>query len=177
MQSVLSKIGPVMQVAYVPQDFYAAITYWTGVMGVGPFFQIPNAGLENVRYYGESTDMEFSLALAYWGDIQIELIQPVNDSPSMYVDWLAQGKEGVQHMCVLTADFEGAMAICTEHNLTTIHDADVPGGGKVAYVDTGGGDGTVLEILQPAPGSDEFFEMIKETCANWDGSEPIRKLG
>ena len=39
------------------------------------------------------------------------------------------------------------------------------------YVDTGGGPGTMVEILKPGPGGREFFAHMK-AAANWDGSDP-----
>ena len=37
----------------------------------------------------------------------------------------------------------------------------MPGGGEVIYVDTGGGPGTMVEILKPAPGGrDEGFAHL-----------------
>ena len=177
MNTLIPELGPIMQMAYVPADFDAAHEFWTKTMGVGPFFFIPDSGLENMRYMGEPTEASFGLALAYWGDIQIELIKLNNDAPSMYKQWLDDGKEGVQHVCALTDDFSSAMAVCKQKELTAIHEADVPGGGKVAYVDTKGGDGTVLEILQPAPGAQQLFDMMKQASIGWDGSDPLRVLG
>jgi len=80
----LSRLGPVMQLAWLPPDFDAAVRYWTEVMGVGPFFLMENIQLNDMRYLGQPTDAVFSLALSYWGDTQIELIRPENDAPSIY---------------------------------------------------------------------------------------------
>lgn len=177
MLSHISKIGPIMQMAYVPSDFDAAVKFWTETMGVGPFFYIPHSGLQDTLFRGAPTDLDFGLALAYWGDIQIELIKVHNDAPSMFKEWRSAGKEGVHHLCVLTEDMSQARAICAEAGFTVLQEAEVPGGGKVVYMDTGGGDGTIVEILQPAPGSDMFFDMMRQAAVDWDGSEPFRTIG
>ena len=49
--------------------------------------------------------------------------------------------------------------------------------GYVLYVDTGGGPGSIVEILQLSTGTDGLFGMIKAASVGWDGSEPLRKLG
>src|SRR5690606_23902147 len=36
--SLISRLGNVMQLAFVPRDFDAAVRFWTETMGVGPFF-------------------------------------------------------------------------------------------------------------------------------------------
>jgi methylmalonyl-CoA/ethylmalonyl-CoA epimerase len=170
----LSAIGPVMQIAFAPTDFDAAVKHWTETMGVGPFFLMENIVLEDLRYRGEPSDFVFSLALAYWGDIQIELIRPENNAPSIY-----DGKMGdaLHHTCVLTDDIEKARIIVLESGATILVEAKVGASGHVLYVDTGGGPGSIVEILQTASGSAGLFKMIKDASVGWDGSEPLRKLG
>jgi hypothetical protein len=50
------------------------------------------------------------------------------------------------------------------------------GGGEVIYVDTGGGPGTMVEILEPGPGTAGFFAMMREAARGWDGADPLRTL-
>jgi hypothetical protein len=70
-----------------------------------------------------------------------------------------------------------ARAACAAAGATVEQEAKVPGGGEVIYVDTGGGPGTMVEILKPAPGGREFFAMMAAAHKGWDGADPIRKLG
>lgn len=172
----LAAIGPVMQMAYVPVDFEGAVRYWADVMGVGPFFLIENIALEDMRYRGESSDAVFSIALAYWGEVQIELIRPENDAPSVY-----GGDYGVRdrlhHVCILTDDIEKARAICEAQSAEILVEARVGEDGAVLYADPGAGPGHVVEILQPTSGSADLFAMIRAAAADWDGSDPLRALG
>lgn len=170
----ISAIGPVMQIAFVPANFDAAIEHWTRTMGVGPFFLIENIALEGMRYLGEPSDCVFTIALAYWGDIQVELIRQENDAPSIY-----RSCEGgaLHHTCVLTDDIEMARDIADAAGASILVEAKVGEDGAVLYVDTGGGPGTIVEILQPASGSDALFAMIKDASVGWDGRDPVRRLG
>jgi methylmalonyl-CoA/ethylmalonyl-CoA epimerase len=169
----ISAIGPVMQIAFVPADFDAAIKYWTHTMGVGPFFLIENIALENMRYLGEPSDCVFTIALAYWGDMQVELIRQENDAPSIYRG-CADG--ALHHSCVLTDDIVKARDIALAAGASILVEAKVGEDGAVLYVDTGGGPGTIVEILQPATGSDALFAMIKDASVGWDGRDPVRRL-
>lgn len=72
--------------------------HWTERLGVGPFFHVERAPIEDFRYMGEPSDLEASIALANSGGLQIELIEQRNDAPSMYRDFLAAGNEGLQHV-------------------------------------------------------------------------------
>ena len=170
----LSSIGPVMQLAFVPRDFDAAIAHWTGTMGVGPFYLLENIALEEMRYRGQPSDCVFTVALAYWGDMQIELIRQENDAPSIY-----KGAEGgaLHHVCLLTEDIVAARVIALAAGATLLVEAKVGTDGGVIYVDTGNGPGSIVEILQPASGSEGLFAMIKAASVGWDGSAPVRTLG
>jgi methylmalonyl-CoA/ethylmalonyl-CoA epimerase len=170
----ISAIGPVMQIAFVPSDFDAAIRYWTQMMGVGPFFLIENIALEDMRYLGEPSDCVFTIALAYWGDVQVELIRQENDAASIY-----QGCAGdaLHHTCVLTDDIAKARSIALAAGASILVEAKVGEDGAVLYVDTRGGPGSIVEILQPASGSAGLFAMIKDASVGWDGSDPVRRLG
>lgn len=173
----IKDIGPVMQIAFVPKDFDAAIRYWTEVMGVGPFYLMENIKLENLRYLGEPTDCVFSLALAYWGDMQIELIRPENDAPGIYTGQYGAGGEVLHHTCILTHDMASARKISDAAGAKVLVEGKVGDDGSVIYVDTGNGTGSIVEILQPASGSEGLFAMIKAASVGWDGRDPVRKLG
>lgn len=62
--------------------------------GVGPWFYVDRVQTDYFRHRGVDSDMEMSVAVANSGDIQIELIQQRNDSPSAYKEFLDAGREG-----------------------------------------------------------------------------------
>jgi hypothetical protein len=171
----IASIGPVMQIAFVPEDFDAALEHWTTVMGVGPFFLLENLKLEGMYYRGEPSDCVFTLALAYWGDIQVELIRQENDSPSIYRDLSNNG--AMHHVCILTDDVAAARRKLLAAGAELLVEAKVGTDGGVIYVDTKGYPGGIVEVLQPATGSRDFFAMMHEAARTWDGSEPVRKRG
>lgn len=170
----INQIGPVMQIAFVPGDFDAALRHWTQVMGVGPFFLLEDIKLEDSRYLGAPNECLFSIALAYWGGLQVELIRQQNDAPSIYRNVNGQG---LHHTCLITDDIVAARAIAEAAGATLLVEGRVGADGAVIYVDTGGGPGTIVEVLQPATGMLDLFAMIRKASHGWDGSEPLRRLG
>ncbi|WP_439568630.1 VOC family protein [Sphingopyxis sp.] len=172
----LASLGDVMQLAYVPSDFDAAVAHWTEVVGAGPFFLLPNMSLPGGRYRGEPSDPVFTMALGYWGDMQIELIRPENDAPSIY-----RGAYGVtdrlHHVCMLVDSIAEARTRCGEVGAEIIFEAPVGDSGGVIYADPGTGPGNLIELLEPQAGTRELFAMMREAARNWDGSEPLRTLG
>jgi methylmalonyl-CoA/ethylmalonyl-CoA epimerase len=173
----IARLGDVMQMAYVPADFEAVLKYWTKTIGAGPFFSIEHVKLERTRYRGQPVDVDFSMMLGYWGEMQIELIRQHNDAPSIFRAWRDAGHEGLHHICVLIDDLGAARELCSRAGVSIAQDALVPGGGEVIYVDTGAGPGSLVEMLKPPPGTREFFKMMREAHRTWDGSEPVRRLG
>jgi methylmalonyl-CoA/ethylmalonyl-CoA epimerase len=107
----IARLGPVMQMAYVPRDLDAALGYWTRTMGVGPFFRLEHIALDQAKYRGEAAEVDFSVCIAYWGDIQIELIEQHNDAPSIYKRWRDEGREGLHHVCIVVDDLQHARAV------------------------------------------------------------------
>ncbi|QDH33786.1 VOC family protein [Porphyrobacter sp. YT40] len=177
----IASLGEVMQLAFVPEDFDAAVRHWTEVMGVGPFFLIEGIHLDGMKYRGQPTEAVFDLALAYWGEMQIELIRPRDDHPSIYTGEYARVGNGLHHVCILVDDIAEARRVCAEAGAEVMIEGTF-GTSEVIYVDPGaknggGGPGTLVEILQQANDGPDLFGMIKAAGVGWDGSEPLRRLG
>lgn len=176
-KSAIATLGEVMQLAYVPSDFDGALKFWIETMGAGPFFALDHVKLDDLKYLGQPADIDFSMVLGYWQDMQIELIRQHNDAPSIYKRWRDEGREGLHHVCILVDDMAHARKICAGAGASIAQEGKLAGGGEVIYADTHGGPGTMVEILKPAPGTRELFAMMREAARNWNGSDPVRKLG
>lgn len=174
--SGLAGLGAIMQMAYVPDDFDAAVDHWTKRMGVGPFFLLEDIHLDGMTYKGAPTEARFDLALAYWGDIQIELIRPRDDHPSIYTGEYADVGGGLHHVCILVDDIADAYAACERHGAEIVIEGNF-GASKVIYADPGMGPGSLIEVLQQDPDGPDLFGMIKAAGDGWDGTEPLRSLG
>lgn len=175
MKTPLSDLGTVCQIAYCPRDFDAALKFWTETMGVGPFFRRGPLNFPGLLYRGQPSDITFNMAIGYWGDIQIELIEQTNDQPSIYRDWTDRGMEGVHHICIVVDDVQAARALCVERGYSIEQELYYPGGGAI-YVDAGGGAGTLTEMVQLSPEQSARFDSYREAARNWDGTDPVRAL-
>lgn len=173
MDRRIAALGGVMQLAYVPRDLDAAIRFWTGTMGVGPFFRLPHIRYQAARYRGRPSQIDFSVLIAQWGAVQVELIEQHCDSPSIYRDWLEAGHDGVQHVCIVTESLTHARAVCEAAGGAIVQEIDLDGAAAF-YADMGGGPGTMVEVLEPSPGILQSFQIIRDAAAGWDGSNPVR---
>jgi catechol 2,3-dioxygenase-like lactoylglutathione lyase family enzyme len=166
-QPLIAQLGTVMQLAFVPQNFDVALRYWTQTLGVGPFFSMEHISLPNCRYEGQPSDIDFSIAIAYWGDMQIELIRQHNDAPSIYKRWRDEGREGLHHVCIVVDDMAKARRTCAAAGARVAQEAD----------DAGGGPGGLIELIQLPRATLDAFGAMREVCSHWDGRDPLRKLG
>jgi methylmalonyl-CoA/ethylmalonyl-CoA epimerase len=177
MKPSIASLGRVMQIAFVPGDFDAALQHWTKTMGVGPFFSLEHISLPNCRYEGQPADIDFSIAIADWGDLQVELVRQHNDAPSIYKRWRDEGREGLHHVCIVVDDMARARAVCAAAGARVAQEGEVAGGGEVIYVDAGGGSGGLIELIRLPQATLDGFAAMREACRNWDGQDPLRPIG
>ena len=169
--------GKVCQNGYVVRDIEAALTHWTEVLGIGPFYYIERVKCDWFTYKGEPSPVEMSIALANTGDLQIELIQQRNDAPSMYMDFLNAGREGLQHMSYWTTDYQADYDRALAAGYKIGHEGQINGpDGRFVYFDTETHPGTVIEMSDISGAKGKFFEHIRKAAMAWDGSDPIRPV-
>jgi methylmalonyl-CoA/ethylmalonyl-CoA epimerase len=166
--------GPIVQTAFVVTDIDEGIAYWTQSMRVGPFFKFPKIVYAESDYRGMSCPIETDVALAYSGELMIELVKPLG--PSIFAEFLEQGHVGVQHFAALTADMGAARADIERRGGTRIQGGSVAEGSSVAYFEIPGLHPAVLEIACLHPPILNLFDAIKSACAAWDGETPILHL-
>ena len=98
----------------------------------GPFFWFDDVGATEGRHRGEPADFPTSTAaIAYAGDMQIELVCQENDEPGIFRD-LFPRQHGLHHVAVVCEDYEAE------------RDAYVAAGAEVAYEAFIGGHPHVL---------------------------------
>jgi len=167
--------GPAMQNGYVVENLDAALEYWTNVLGVGPFFKSEHINLEYYEFNGKACDIDFSVALSYWGDLQIELIEQHNDTPTPYVDFLKRHGPGLHHVACQNGkplDENLKYLASLGHTPTTV--GKVRNGGRFVYFDMGGHAGTTVEIGDASPALLAYFERMRLATIAWDGSDAVR---
>ncbi|WP_034294461.1 VOC family protein [Herbaspirillum sp. RV1423] len=167
-------LGEIKQLGYVVEDIQAAMTYWSEVLGVGPWYYMERVPLKNYRYKGEPQDIHSSVALANSGNVQVELIQQRNDAPSMYRDFLKAGRTGLQHLAYWTEDFDNDLARLLEKGWKIGMSGEVGERGRFVYFETEYHPGTVIELSEIAGPKGTVFRIIRESSEGWDGSDPVR---
>ena len=169
----MQALGPIMQNGFVVADWREAALHWAETLGVGPFFVVEHVEFSECRYQGESTNIDMSVAIAYAGGFQIELVEQHNDAPSIYRDFLLNNAPGLQHVGALTEDLDAALDL-NDLRERIVQDGVTAAGQRFAYVDTVLHNGTMLEIIETDEAMRKGFAYMQDAAADWDGSRPVR---
>ena len=174
-KSRFAELGEINQIAFIPEDFDACLRFWTEVMGAGPFFILSGTIATSSSYLGAPTNPVLDIALGHWGDLQIEIIRQTNDDPSPYKAWRDAGGVGVHHTCIAVPDIAAAKMLAAEKGMEVLL-TGAANGAEWIYVDTGGGPGTIVEIIQHSVASQGLMDMVRASARGWDGSDPVRRM-
>ncbi|MCL6250874.1 VOC family protein [Altererythrobacter sp. KTW20L] len=168
-------MGGVAQTAFIVPDLPTAICHWVADMGAGPFFVLPNLLVPGQTYRGSPSTADVTLAMGFAGHMMIELIQPLDDNPSVYRETIALRGYGYHHVGIACDDVEAASRAYQQRGYVEAYRAAVPTGGEVVYLDNGTGRSLgFIELLPVTPGMDETFTRFWEASRQWDGRDPIR---
>ena len=167
--------GPLRQMGFVVRDIEAAMRHWIDVCGVGPWFYTDRLPVNSFSYRGARHDgLHLSVALANSGDVQLELIQQRCATPSMGRDFLAAGREGLQHWSSWPEDYDARYERALANGYTVGQEGDSPRG-RFVYFAQEGHPGTVIEMAHLTPTRRRIFDQIRLAAQGWDGRDPIRR--
>jgi len=169
--------GPIRQNGYVVKDIEAALEYWVESTGVGPWFLVEKVELDWFRHRGEKQSPELSIALANSGDLQIELIQQRDQTPTMYREFLDAGHEGLQHVAFWSTEYQALYDDMLAKGYALGHEGQIGGErGRFAYFESSAHPGSVIEISDISGPKGELFDFIRKAAVGWDGKTPIHRL-
>ena len=168
----------VAQTAFIVPDLNAAIHHWATNCRAGPFYVLPHLLAPGQVYRGEESKADVTLAMGFAGHMLIELIQPLDDHPSVYKETKDLRGFGFHHLGLACADVDASSAGYQQRGYVEAYRAAVPTGGEVVYLDDGSGaQAGFIELLPVTPAMDETFTRFWEASRDWDGSNPLRPFG
>lgn len=193
---------PPDQLGIVVSDLEAEIKRWLD-QGVGPFFTIGGAMLSHYEYLGHKSSPRVSAAFGQVGPLQLELIHPDDDEPSIYREFVDGGGNGLHHFGWFSDDLDGDRARSERTGNTLLQTGTVlgtpfayyqlsqPGSpdaligagtltgptGEAALSEARTWDGAIAELLAPDARSRKTFAGVTAAAESWDGeTEPVRHL-
>lgn len=168
------KTDAIIQVAYTVPDINAAIGEWIDKLGVGPWFIVDRIGGSGTTYRGNPGTAEFTVGMAYSGNMLYELVQTLDDNPSIYKEARERDGYGFHHFAVFRADARQSALNGEAEGRAIVFHSPTGEGGEVYFVESGAGLPGYIELVKDEPFTRSMFEKIWRSSLNWNGERPIR---
>jgi hypothetical protein len=164
--------GPIRQFGFIVADLDAAIEQWVG-LGVAPFMVMRDLKMEQCSYRGALSEPVISLALANSGEMQIELIQQVDDTPSIYREFLDRGELGFHQVAYWPEDLAAVRDAAIADGWTEVWCGDGGGTTPFSYLERADSPATVVELMELNDGTREMGAAIRDAAAAWKPGQPV----
>jgi hypothetical protein len=144
-----------LQVALIVRDLDAAMRTYFDEYGIGPWsvYEFDSDNVRDMRSRGEPVAWSWRLAVAQVGQVQWELVEPL-DGDSIYAQFLSEHGPGLHHVGVAVASYEDALAEAARRWQDVLLGGEYKGI-DFAYLATDEDLGVITEIFSGAPGEDQ----------------------
>jgi len=146
-------LPPVSQIGIVVKDLDKTAEYYSLKFGIGPFRILtadmpPGATINGKPYSGK-----MKIALAQWGPIQLELMQPI-EGAEYHANFLREKGKGIHHLGIRIADLATYDEILNELAKQGIKPVLNLRGERLcfAYLDTQAIGGVIFELIHTPEG-------------------------
>jgi methylmalonyl-CoA/ethylmalonyl-CoA epimerase len=149
-----------VQISVVVRDLDAAMRRYVHEYGIGPWdiYEFNPDTVGDLRENGQPVERTWRLALAQVGQVQWELVQPL-DAESIYARFLAEKGEGVHHVGVAVPSFDETVAAQAEKGNGVLL-GGVYNGVSFAYLSTDRDLGVITEIFSAPPGLEQKPDTV-----------------
>ncbi len=140
------------QIGFVVRDIYQAVREYYTTFGIGGW-KIYTYGpplLKVMKRFGKPFSYRARIALSYFGETRIELIQNL-EGDTVYSDFINAHGYGIHHLGIYVPDIDAAMKEAEEAGFAILMEGGgfgLDGDGYFAYLDTDALYGTTYELIQ-----------------------------
>lgn len=147
------------------RDLDATERTLTALLGAKKWVRMPGIhfGPDSCTHRGAPADFTADISLSYAGEMQLELIAPV-DGESIYAEFLAASGPGLHHLCMAAADeaaFDTALLDAQAGGAPVVMQGVMPGGMRFAYVGAADAGVPFIEIAYIPADIQAVFDHIK----------------
>ncbi|MBR1235898.1 VOC family protein [Bradyrhizobium sp. AUGA SZCCT0182] len=175
-ESVIVSGEELIQIAFSVPDLAAAMDWWTDAIGIGPWFVLDRIGRDRSTYRGRPGDAEFTIAVALSGTLMIELIQALDDKPSVYKEARERRGHGFHHVGKFRPDVKQLAEAYEAEGQSIVFQAPAPGGGDVFFIDRGEGGPGFIELIDDNESTRKLSDAMRRASVGWKGERPIRSF-
>lgn len=172
----ITQFGPVFQIAFVARNFARSVKFWTETMGVGPFFLYEHYPIDSGSFRGRpAVPLDLSIAIAYWGEMQVELVVPHDEQESTYREHLNLQRDGlVHHIGIAPEDKMKAARFVEERGGQLVQALNIASRRALYYELPGPGEGPILELAEISPAFSADCDELRRLSRGWNGLDPVQ---
>jgi hypothetical protein len=159
----------IMQVCYIVPDLQQAMREYAEFLGVGPWSVTEKFQPSDMLYRGQPTAPDVTIGMSYSGQLNVELIQQRDDTPSVYRETQQKRGYGFHHWGVATADFDADLARYREQGIEVAFSMTLGSGIRLAYLDTTEHLAGMIELIEMNEGVRTSFTRMFRAARDWDG--------
>ena len=148
------------QICFVTNDLENTQRFLHDHMGTGRFRVFEDIRFRDLTYRGKPADFRLDLSLAYAGDTQFEVIQPL-EGPSLYTEFLDSRGPGLHHLGFLVEDFDAAARTYEANGYQAAQSGTFGAATRFAYYDTEARCGAIMELIECDDAVRKLFDSIK----------------
>ena len=146
----------VAQIAFVVKDLDRTVANYHRLFGIGPwhFYTYEQPFVPTMTRHGKPADYARRVALSWFGDMRVELIEQKHGD-TVYQKFIDAHGYGIQHLGVLVEDMDAAIVQAEAAGFHMVQDGagfGPDGDGHYAYLDTEEALGTTIELIQRPKG-------------------------
>jgi len=159
--------GHLIQVAWVTDDLDATERLLTEQFGAGAWTRIPDVvfGADTTTLRGEPVEFVAHVSLAYAGDLQLELIQPVRGR-TVHAEFLEAHGPGLHHVCFEVDDVDASCAAAEAAGVPVLMRGSMMDGEiEFAYVDGSSAGAPYVELARIGAQMREFYAAVKASAS------------
>ena len=152
------------QIAWVVKDVNASKNFFKDVLGTSNVSNVQTIRVKefDATYYGEPSDAESLVSMAYSGGTFLELIQPLSGN-SVFQDYIDKNPAGgIQHIAysLPIAQLDKVISEFEDKGFPVISSFDTPIA-KIVFFDTSKEIGVMTEIMGITKEGEEIVEKMK----------------
>lgn len=144
MEEKQFQFPPVHQLGYVVSDIEKTRQYYASKLGI-EFSETMEVNMDGAYLRGKPVNTRIKVAFAKSGDLELELIQPV-EGENPYTEFLARRGDGIHHLAFQLDDMDAGKAELARMGIEPLFHQDM-GFMEFAYFDTSEPGGVMIEFI------------------------------
>jgi hypothetical protein len=164
--------GRIRQFGFIIPDLEEGMRQWVD-LGVAPWLVVRELKMEGCWYRGKPSSPVISIAFSNSGDMQIELIQQHDDTPSIYQEFVTATGGGFNQIAYWVEDVDAVRTAAVAEGWSEVWRNE--GGSQVqfSYLEHPASPVPIVELSELNDATRSMGDTVREAAAAWRPGQPV----